>query len=93
MATSIAKGKVGQQHVGEKLQSITLKEQQMWAQVAANIGLAMGNLAKTYDETRFNEDLARLESQIAEIKKIQEYMSKEQGSAAPSLTNTDKTQN
>ncbi len=57
IATSIAKGKVLQQQVGDKLQSITPKERQMWAQVSANIGMVMGNLAKGFDDTKFNEDL------------------------------------
>ena len=50
---------------------MTEKEKQMWAHVAAHVGLVMGNLAKGYDETRFNEDLTRLERQINEIKRIQ----------------------
>jgi hypothetical protein len=70
MATSIAKGKVSQQQVGDKLQSITPKERQMWAQVSANIGSVMGNLAKGYDETKFDEDLAELERLMDKIKKL-----------------------
>jgi len=70
MATSIAKGKVAQQQVGDKLQSITPKERQMWAQVSANIGLVMGNLAKGFDETKFNEDLAECERLMDEIKEL-----------------------
>ncbi len=61
MANLIAKGTVDQQEVGGKLQSITPKERQMWAQVTANIGQVMGNLAKAHDETQFNDDFARLE--------------------------------
>ena len=54
VATSIAKGKVTQQQVGDKLQSITVKERQMWAQAAANIGAVMGNLSKGYDEVQID---------------------------------------
>jgi hypothetical protein len=89
MATSIAKGKVSQQQVGDKLQSITPKERQMWAQVSANIGLVMGNLAKGYDETKFNEDLAKLERLLDEIKVFQTDVDEKQGSAEASLTITD----
>ena len=71
IATSIAMGNVRQQQVGDKLQLITLKERQMWAQVAANIGMAMGNLSKAYDETKFNEDLAELERQLDEMEEYQ----------------------
>jgi hypothetical protein len=77
IATSIAKGKVDQQQVGDKLQFITPKERQMWAQVSANVGMVMGNLAKGFDETKFNEDLAGLERQIDEIKIIQRSMAEE----------------
>lgn len=65
-ATSIAKGKVTQQQVGDKLQSIPLKERQMWAQAAANIGMVMGNLSKHYDEVQIDKDLDALERMIKE---------------------------
>jgi hypothetical protein len=70
MATSIAKGNVSQQQVGDKLQFITPKERQMWAQVAANIGMVMGNLSKGYDERQFDEDLDEMERLMGEIKKL-----------------------
>jgi len=89
MATSIAKGKVGQQQVGDKLQSITPKERQMWAQIAANIGMVMGNLAKGYDETKFNEDLAELERLTNEITTFHAELAEKQGSAEASLTRTN----
>jgi hypothetical protein len=68
IANLIAKGTVDQQEVGGKLQSITPKERQMWAQVTANIGQVMGNLAKAHDETQFNDDFARLEELINQVK-------------------------
>jgi hypothetical protein len=71
MATSIAKGKVTQQQVGDKAQVITPKERQMWAQVAANIGMVMGNLSKRYDERQIDEDLDELERLLAEAKAAQ----------------------
>ena len=89
LATSIAKGKVGQQQVGDRLQSITPKERQMWAQVSANIGMVMANLAKGYDETKFNEDLAKLERLIDEIKVFQDDVAEKQGSAEASLASKD----
>lgn len=45
-AASIAKGDVTQHQVGDKMQSITLKERQMWAQIAAKIGLIGVNLSR-----------------------------------------------
>jgi hypothetical protein len=68
VAISIAKGKVIQQQVSDKLLSITPKERQMRAHVSANIGMVMGNLAKGFDDTKFNEDLAEVERLIDEIK-------------------------
>ena len=56
--------------IGGKLQSITPKERQMWAQVTANIKQVMGNLAKAHDETQFNDDFARLEELINQVKAI-----------------------
>jgi hypothetical protein len=53
------------------------KERQMWAHVAAHVGMVMGNLSKGYDETRFNEDLAELERQIGEIKRLQAQVDQE----------------
>ena len=89
MATSIAKGKVAQQQVGDKLQSITPKERQMWAQVSANIGMVMGNLAKGYDERQIDEDLAELEKLMDEIKKTQAEIAEKKGSSEASLTSSE----
>jgi hypothetical protein len=79
IANLIAKGKVGQQEVGGKLQSITPKERQMWAQVAANVGQVMGNLSKAHDDTQFNDDLARLERLTNEIHVLHDEAAKGQG--------------
>jgi len=67
MATAIAKGKVSQQQVGDKMQIISPKERQMWAQVAANIGMVMGNLSKACDERQIDKDLDTLERLLSEI--------------------------
>jgi hypothetical protein len=82
MATSIAKGNVSQQQVGDKLQSITPKERQMWAQVAANIGMVMGNLSKGYDERQFDDDLAEMERLMGEIKRIHAETARKKGPAS-----------
>ena len=71
IASSIAKGEVRRQQVGDSLQYITPKERQMWAHVAAHIAEVMGNLSKGYDERQFNEDLTELERQVDEIKELQ----------------------
>ena len=70
IATSIAKGEVTKQQVADRLQSITPKERQLWAQVAANIGMVMGNLSKGYEERQFNEDIAELERQVDQVQKL-----------------------
>jgi len=87
MATSIANGKVSQQQFGDKLQVITPKERQMWAQVSANIGMVMSNLAKGYDETKFNEDLAKLEKLTNEITTFTDELAEKRALSEPSLTN------
>ncbi len=84
VAASIAKGKVNQQQVGDKLQSITPKERQMWAQVAASIGQVMGNLAKGYDVTKFDEDLDHLEELLKDLEKPREEDAK--GEVQPGTT-------
>ena len=71
LATSIAKGEVDQQQVGDRLEIVTPKERQMWAHVAAHVAEVMGNLVKGFDERQFNEDLAELERLVDEIKKLQ----------------------
>ena len=71
LATSIAKGEVNRQRVGDRVEFITPKQRQMWAHVAAHIAMVMGNLAKGYDEHQFNEDLAEVERLVDEIKKLQ----------------------
>ncbi len=71
MATSIAKGKVTQQQVGDKVQAISPKERQMWAQIAANIGMVMGNLSHRYDERQIDKDLDELERLLEEVKGAQ----------------------
>lgn len=86
MATSIANGKVNQQQFGDKVQFITPKERQMWAQVSANIGLVMSNLAKGYDETKFNEDLAELEKLANEITTLTDEITEKRALPEPSLT-------
>ena len=56
---------------GETLKSVSSKEQQMWTHVAAHLGLAMGNLSKGYDKTKFDEDLEELERAVNDIDKLQ----------------------
>jgi len=68
VATSIASGHVLMQRVGRDRQPVTPKQRQMWAHVAAHIAQIMGNLAAKYDEQQFEEDLARLEVLVDEIK-------------------------
>lgn len=89
IANLIAKGKVDQQQVGSTLQSITPKERQMWAQVTTNIAQVMGNLAKGFDETKFNEDFAELERLMGEVKALHAKAAEKQGSAETTLASKD----
>lgn len=80
VATSIASGEVKWQRVGKDKQVITQKQRQMWAHVAAHIAAIMGNLATQYDEKRFEEDLAKLELLVDEIKRQNKSKETEAGS-------------
>jgi len=84
LASLIAKGRVDQQQVGGKMQSITPKERQMWAQVTANIAQVMGNLAKGRDETQFNDDLVELERLFKEVCAMHDKAIEKQGPAESS---------
>ena len=77
MATSIATGEVKELKVGNKMQSVTPKERQMWAHVAAHVAEVMGNLSTQYEEEDFKKDLSELERQIDEIRKTQLQRNKE----------------
>lgn len=68
VAVSIAKGKTKFTRVDGKEIRISLKLRQMWARVAANIAATIGHLAKGFDERQLDEDLAKLESMMNEIK-------------------------
>jgi hypothetical protein len=70
LATSIAKGEVSQQKVGDKMQYISPKERQMWAHLAANIGMVMSNMSKGYDERQIDKDLDKLEEMLQETEKL-----------------------
>ena len=61
LATSIAKGDITQQEVGGKLLSITPREREKWAQIAAKIGMVVVNLSRGYDERQIDKDLDKLE--------------------------------
>jgi len=92
-ATAIAKGKVEQQQVGDKLQYITPKERQIWAQIASNIGMVMSSLSKGYDERQFNEDFANLDKAIDEWKALEAKGIQKEGltpEAKPEDTNVSK---
>jgi hypothetical protein len=82
LATSIAKGEVKFQSVNGKEEPISWKQRQMWAHVAAHVAMVMANLAKGYDERQFNEDLAKLEQLVDEIKKAQSVERRNQGNQA-----------
>lgn len=80
VATSIASGEVVWQRVGKDNLLITQKQRQMWAHVAAHIAAIMGNLASKYDEKQFEEDLAKLEVLVDEIKRQNKSKEAEAGS-------------
>ena len=91
IANLIAKGKVDLQQVGDKLQSITPKERQMWAQVTANIGQVMGNLAKAHDDTQFNDDVVELERLLDEVHILRYERSGRPGSAEITLASKNNS--
>ena len=90
IAVQIAKGKVDHQQINGKLQPITPKERQMWAQITANIGQVMGNLAKGYDETQFNEEIEHLEQLIDDVKILETEAEKQQKSDQTGLICNDQ---
>jgi hypothetical protein len=61
----------------------------MWAHVAAHIAMVMANLARGYDERKFDEDLAELERLVDEIKK----QNKAREAEARNQENTKQTVN
>lgn len=67
MASSIAKGCIEAQRIDKKEEPIPVQQRQMWAHVAAHVALAMGHIAKGFDERQFNQDLAELEKLVDEI--------------------------
>lgn len=82
VATSIASGEVQFQRFGKDKVLITHKQRQMWAHVAAHIAGTMGNLAAKYDEKQFEEDLAKLEVLVDEIKRQNKSREAEAGSGS-----------
>ena len=86
LAISIVKQKNDVNQIGDNPEKATPKERQMWAHMAAHTALVMGNLAKGYDETKFNEDLAELERLVDEIKKLQAQRVKEGDNATEERT-------
>ena len=86
LAISIAKQRDDVNQIDDKPEKPTPRERQMWARVAAHTAFVMGNLAKGYDETKFNEDLAELERLVDEIKKLQAQSVKEGDNAAKERT-------
>jgi hypothetical protein len=90
-ATSIAKGKISQQQVGDKLQTITPKERQMWTQLAANICMVMGNLTKACDERQIDEDLDELEKAIRELNATHEKEATANSTTTPNNESSEKS--
>ena len=70
LATSIAKGDITQQEVGGKLLSITPREREKWAQIAAKIGMVVVNLSRGYDERQIDKDLDKLEKLLDKNQKL-----------------------
>ena len=93
-ANAIAKGKVSQQQVGDKLQQITPKERQMWAQITTSVGMVMSNLSRGYDERQWNEDFAEVERLLNEVKKLRENCTQNcpQSQNSATLTKSENTE-
>jgi DNA-binding protein YbaB len=65
-ASAIARGQIRWQRVGGKKQSITLKQRQMWARVAAYIAQVMNTISNGIDERQIDKDLDMLEKLVNE---------------------------
>ena len=63
----------------------------MRAHVSTNICMIMGNQAKEFDDTKFNEDLAEVERLIDEIKIIQKDMAEDAMSKEERLPTKDES--
>ena len=59
-----------EQSKGETAKVVSAKERQLWAHVAAHTAEVMGNLAKGFEEQQFDDDLAKLENLVDDIKKF-----------------------
>jgi UDP-galactopyranose mutase len=72
LAMSIAKGKV--KHFRDeagKEHSVTPKERERWARIAAYTAQVMQNLTRGFDEKQFQTDLKRLEKMVDEVRREQ----------------------
>ena len=68
LAVSLARGEVKTQtENGEKL-TVTIKQRQMWARVAAYIAQIMNSLAKGFDEREIDVQMDELERLVNEAK-------------------------
>ena len=68
LAVSLAKGEVKTQTENGDQLTITLKQRQMWARVAAYIAQIMNSLAKGFDEREIDVQLDELERLVNEAK-------------------------
>jgi hypothetical protein len=86
MAMSISTGRVDQQEVQNMPKDISPKERQLWAHVAAHTAEVMGNLAKGFEERQFDDDLAKLEKLVDDIKILQDQADQQQNTTKDGKT-------
>jgi hypothetical protein len=71
MAYAIASNDPNYKEGDAKVQPADPRTRQLWAHVAAHVGLVMDHLSKGYDSRKFNEDLAKLEKLVDKIGEFQ----------------------
>jgi len=68
LAVTLAKGEVKTQTEEGKTETVTLKQRQLWARVAAYIAQIMNSVAEGFDERQIDADLDELERLVNEAK-------------------------
>ena len=66
LSVTLAKGQIKTQTEGDKKVTVTLKQRQMWARIAAYIGQIMSSVASGFDEREIDTQLEELEKLVGE---------------------------
>jgi len=66
LSVTLAKGQIKTQTEGDKKVTVTLRQRQMWARIAAYIGQIMSSVASGFDEREIDTQLEELEKLVGE---------------------------